>query len=265
MSRELTIEEVRAIQISILRKVHDYCEDKGLRYSLSGGSLLGAIRHQGFIPWDDDIDIMLPRPDYDLFIKGFGKVRETLTLQNFYNDEGYYLMFSKIYDNRTVYIQNGYRGGVFIDVFPIDGLPALQEYKKYLQDLKYIKDQIWRATKTYKFSNNKPISFIKYCLRQFVYRFPNKAKLIKEYESFYQHYNFETSDYSGVALGSYGLKEILPSSVFKEYTLLPFEGYYFSCIKQYNTYLKSLYGDYMKLPPKEQRVPHHIEHIFWKE
>lgn len=263
MRKELTPAEVKEIQLDILRKIHRFCISRGLRYSLGGGTLLGAVRHKGYIPWDDDVDIMLPRPDYIILINEFHD--ECLTVQNLHTDNHYYLLLTKIYDNRTAYMQNGYMGGVFIDVFPIDGLPEESEAKEYLKKQNAIKEQIWRATKTYQFSENRFLNFIKYVLRQVVYGFPNRNKLIQEYEALYSQYDFDTSPFAGAITGPYGMKEFMGASVFKEYISLPFEGHDFYCIKEYDAYLTKHYGDYMQLPPKEQQVPHHIEHIYWKK
>ena len=102
MKKTIIMEELRAIQLDILDKIHAFCTERGIRYSLGGGTLLGAVRHKGYIPWDDDIDIMLPRPDYDRFLKEFeGKYAE-LNLQYYGNDITCCIPFAKVYDNRTV-------------------------------------------------------------------------------------------------------------------------------------------------------------------
>lgn len=263
MGIELSQEEAKEIQLGILKKVHDFCVRHGMRYSLGGGTLLGAVRHKGYIPWDDDIDIMLPRPDYERLIREFHD--DNLVVQDLYTDKHYYLLLSKIYDKRTTFTQNGYRGGVFIDVFPIDGLPEESKAIEFLNKQNKIKKQIWRATKTYQFGDNKLLGVIKYVLRQVVYCFPNRKKLIQEYEALYSQYDFDTSAFAGAITGPYGMKEFMDASVFKEYISLPFEKYDFHCIKAYDAYLTKHYGDYMQLPPKEQQVPHHIEHIYWKK
>ena len=262
MKKELTIEEVKSIQLEILKKVHSFCDSNGLRYSLAGGTLLGAIRHKGFIPWDDDIDIIMPRPDYERLINQFHD--ENLVVQNIQTDKHYYLLLSKIYDNRTTFVQNGYHGGAFIDIFPVDGLPDEDKTREYLKKQNKIKDMLWRTTKTYQFSDNKFLNLIKYVLRQVVYGFPNRNKLIQEYEALYNQYDFDTSAFAGAITGPYGMKEFMDASVFKDYIILPFENFSFKCIKAYDAYLTKHYGDYMQLPPQEQQVPHHIEHIYWK-
>ena len=126
--KEMTHKEVKQLQLDILSSVHDFCDSNGLRYSLAGGTLLGAVRHKGFIPWDDDIDILMPRPDYELFIQKYQK--EHHVVQNYITDKGYFFLFTKIYDDRTTIIEDRTKTGVCIDVFPVDGLPNKENSEK---------------------------------------------------------------------------------------------------------------------------------------
>lgn len=87
--KPITTHELRKIQIEILKSIHNYCQENNLRYSLAYGTLLGAVRHKGFIPWDDDIDIMMPRPDYEQFLKGYRGYNEFYQVQDYCTDHSY--------------------------------------------------------------------------------------------------------------------------------------------------------------------------------
>ena len=258
--RPITLEEMRAIQLDILDNVHAFCMERGLRYSLGGGTLLGAVRHKGYIPWDDDIDIMMPRPDYERFISEFPGYNERLSLQNYRNDPHCYLMFTKVYDNRTELEESGMlRNGVAIDVFAVDGLPSEDELRNYLGELNRIYHDIICMTRIYKFTLWQSLKLlVKKLIRT------SRADNIINLEKLLSSYDFETSDYAGAITGIYGEKEHMPASSFKTYIYLPFEGREYMAIADYDSYLTKHYGDYMQLPPEEKRHSTHSFKIRWK-
>ena len=137
------LDEMKCIQLDIMRKIHSYCKANDIRYYLSHGTLIGAIRHHGFIPWDDDIDIFMPRPDYERFCKEFPVSRydNVLQIANSHTSPYYGRPMSKVYDTRTVLIEPNYLGddsiGVNIDIWPLDGMP--DDEKKRLIHLRKIK------------------------------------------------------------------------------------------------------------------------------
>ncbi len=137
--KEIEIEELKRLQVDMLKCIDDFCVSNGIKYSLSSGTLIGAVRHQGYIPWDDDIDIMMLRDDYDRFVQMFNGSYSHLSLLAPELDWGYYAPYANVFDNRTLLQEgnNGHRGmqlGVKIDIFPIDFV-AVDEftYKKDLQ------------------------------------------------------------------------------------------------------------------------------------
>lgn len=261
--REVTLEEMRTIQLDILDKIHDYCEKNNLRYSLSGGTLLGAVRHQGYIPWDDDIDIMMPRPDYEKFFANFNGAYKDLTAQYYKNDKTISYVFGKVYNNKTELIEDNLdRTGVFVDVFPIDGMPdtiedTLSFRKKTLLFLEALK----KTVQYFKFRKG-PLLKLKYYIKILYY--PPRQKTILEYDKLLRTIPFDEKEYAGVIYGQYGIKERLKCEVFKSYIDLPFEGKKRKCIKHYDEYLSSLYGNYMELPPESERVRHHLHKSYWK-
>ncbi len=117
------IQELRQIQMGILDEVHQFCEANGLRYFLSSGTLIGAVRHKGYIPWDDDIDIYMPRQDYEQFLQTYSDTKGTYRAINPATEPHYYYTFAKVVDQRTRMVEKeteGYEIGVYMDIFPVD-------------------------------------------------------------------------------------------------------------------------------------------------
>lgn len=264
MRKNILVEDMRNIQLEMLKSIHQFCEKNNIRYSMCGGTLLGAVRHQGYIPWDDDIDIMMPRPDYERFINSFNE--EHFKVQSYMNDDAYWYPFAKVYDDRTLLIESHIKSGVYIDIFPIDGMPDRETTIMMMEKRKSLQYRdIYYATKIYKFKKGNPLKnrLVYYLRRPFV---PNREKSIQKLEELVQNYPFDTSEFAGSLAGSdtYGIKERMPKSVFTEYIELPFENLSFKCIADYDTYLSHLYGDYMTLPPVEKRISHHKYEAYWK-
>lgn len=261
--KELTLEEIREIQLNILTSIHNICEKYGIRYSLGGGTLLGAVRHQGYIPWDDDIDIMMPRPDYERFLELYSEEGEYV-VQDCHNDETYFYPFAKVYDQRTFLQELVVRSGVYVDVFPIDGLPVKEKTEEYYKKLiNIVYKEIYYSSKTYKIRDgNRYILYAKYLLKRILS--PKRRIALQHLDNLVHSYEFDESEYAGSICGRYGVKEHMPLDVFQHYIKLSFEGHYYNAIENYDSYLKAHYGDYMQLPPIEKRVSNHINKVYWK-
>lgn len=262
--KEMTLQEIQDLQLEMMQKVHEFCVSKNIRYSLGGGTLLGAIRHKGYIPWDDDIDIMMPRPDYERFIQEFQGVDPDLTVQNYYTDISFHREWTRVCNNKTLLVYKFAVGGVFVEVFPIDGLPDEMKTQGYLKDLSELRGKFWRTTKKRReaIQENFYISRIKYYIRKII--FPSRKTIISQLEHLFHSYPFESSKYAGAITGIYGIKEHMDADVFKKYILVPFENHQFYAIADYDAYLKKHYGDYMQLPPKEQQKSEHGFKVYWK-
>lgn len=258
--RKITLPEVRQIQLSIMDDIHNYCVTNNIRYSLSGGSLLGGIRHKGFIPWDDDIDIMMPRPDYDKFLKSYsanGKYR----IDDHSLNEDYICAFAKVYDPNTFtvgpnIIDDRY---VFVDVFPIDGMPEKEDLDKYIDRIQYLVDRLRKRGKYYRYAKSylKKIEF--YC--KYLIKTINMPSLNELFGSLNQElakYDFNGASFAGVSIGQYGKREWMDRKIFEDFELLKFEDREYFGLKEYDVYLSNLYGDYLKLPPEDKRVPAHF-------
>lgn len=261
MKKTITMEELRAIQLDILDKIHAFCTERGIRYSLGGGTLLGAVRHKGYIPWDDDIDIMLPRPDYERFLKEFDGKYAELNLQHYGNDNTCCIPFAKVYDNRTVLIEKLQKSGIYIDVFPIDGLPEESKIKDYLYIYNNQLHKIYFMTPFYIITGSLK-DRIKYYVKKLIY--PTRDKYITGFYNFLKSYSFENSVNAGAICGIYAEKELMPRETFESYITVEFEGRQYMAIKDYDAYLTKHYGDYMQLPSKEKQVSHHVFTAYWK-
>ena len=130
--RQISADELKEIQLNLLNNIDHFCKSNGIQYFLAYGTLIGAIRHDGFIPWDDDIDIAMPRPDYDRFIKKFNAYSKDYQVEDYSITDNYPTPFAKVIDTRTemrMTLYNQRSSGVYIDVFPIDGIGNANQIK----------------------------------------------------------------------------------------------------------------------------------------
>ena len=259
--KEIHLEELKTIQLDLLQKTADFCENNGLRYFLCGGTLIGAIRHKGYIPWDDDIDIAMPRPDYDRFVKIFNKPENYYQVANLDVSPNYTNAFAKVYDNRTVLKELYYSGetGVNIDVFPTDGVKEVSQIRKIMLLHKLLNT---KEANYYKRSLSKMLinTFGKLLLLPFSAR-----RIARWIDNEARKYSFGSLPTAGVISNPIGLGEMVDKSVFDSDIYQEFEGRKYRIPVGYDTWLRSIYGDYMQLPPEEDRVTHHTFEAWWKE
>lgn len=258
--KEISLNELKKIELEILIFIDEVCRENNLCYSLCGGTLLGAVRHRGFIPWDDDIDIMMPRPDYDRFVEILKRTENKYKVLA-PGQEGYYYNFSKVVDCETILnefmCQPIDNMGVFVDVFPLEGMPSDNTVReKHFDKLHRLRKRI------NSFSMLKPRirkNLIAYVRNLCVYQKNKKADLLtlqKEYEKLAKQYSYYESEYACLTGGD-GQKEVFSKFILVGREGRIFEEREFYAIREYDLYLKQLYGDYMTLPPKEKRVTHH--------
>lgn len=255
---------VRSIQLDILSDINSFCLANNIRYCLAYGTAIGAIRHNGFIPWDDDIDIMMLRPDYDAFIKTYNSAEnEVIDLAK---SSLCVEMFAKVCRKGTRIIDTYGRAlwGINVDIFPIDGLPndnALSFYERMCTANSHI-PIVCPFYKTV--SHKKMLWFTKYLLKRSRYfYYPSTLKIKSSITDSLRSVQIQDNGLAGAFFGDAGYKEFMPSSVFKESILVSFEGGLYPIPKDYHTYLTSLYGDYMTLPPEDQRMPHHLYQYYY--
>ena len=271
---KLSPKEIKKIELDILKYFHNFCEENNLTYFLAYGTLLGAVRHKGFIPWDDDIDIFMPRNDYEKFFKKFYKKNKNKNIEiiSIYNNQKFYVPIIKLINKNTFLDEkcNKYQFpiGIWIDIFPLDNMSSdlekslsLHRTVRFYNFFRYHK--IWN----FKFlKNEKIIENIKICthkLIQVLIYFVSLKYLILKIDDISKKYKKEdNSKYIGY-VASYDNSFLLERDWFKERVLLDFEGYKFWAPKEWDKVLKNNYGDYMKIPPENKRKGHLIE-AYWK-
>ncbi len=266
--KEIKLEELKSIQLDILSKLHEFCQSRNLTYFLAGGTLIGAVRHKGYIPWDDDIDVLMPRKDYDKLTEIFNKENKDFKIFTSFNNKNYNLPFAKLCNVNTVLQE---KSGVYnkkdfyinIDIFPYDFLPEDKDVRlKLFKKINFYRNALdvknIKISKTRSFKRNFLLVLLKICVC-----FYNKHYLAQKIEKLISYQKEETSE-CACLVGVYKEKEIMKKEVFKEVVPAKFENYEFYIPKDYNSYLSSLYGDYLKLPPKEKQVSHHVFKAYWR-
>ncbi len=253
--KKLTLEECKAISLEILLDIADYCERHGLRYFLSVGTLLGAVRHKGFIPWDDDIDIMMPRPDYQRLLNEYDGKYKLL------KPETGFLYYSKAYDPSTVKYEadTDYRKykplGVDIDIFPLDGIVNDKKIIDKLYKKDCILEMLLRLSNQPIFLRKNPLKAI----NRIIPRFIGSRNLVKMIEKNAMTYGYDDSDYViRMRWSPNGFTGALPKEVF-DTAYGEFEGHTFRIPKGYDEFLTAFFGDYMTIPKEEDRVTHAFE------
>lgn len=255
---EDTISKVKQIELDILLAFDKVCKKHNLTYFLFAGTLLGAVRHKGFIPWDDDIDVCMPRNDYNKFMEiGQKELPSDLFIQNHRTDKQYTLAFSKIRKINTSFVEYNSQlkhmnHGIFIDIFPMDGYPSDPKLrKKYVFKQKLLKNVCYRS-----YLGNSLKSKIKAIPVWFLTGFKSANKFIDSYEKYVHKNEFGKTDLCMI-FDLIACDKAYSTKSFESIVLLPFEGQQLPSPKDYHLYLKEEFGDYMKLPPEEARVSGH--------
>lgn len=242
----------------IMNEIHTICVDHNINYTLLGGSLIGAIRHKGFIPWDDDLDIGMTYSDYKRFLEVISTNKhEWLEFALAGKTENYYNPFVKAYDSRTTFIENALDDpkGVFVDIFPI----VYSGNSRFISKIEFYKHRLLLAPlvrKSYKYDDKNPIKekILTWIGKTFTVDF-FMNRINRQYEKLAKQPTKYSSDMDGNTHG------IVVSSYFTEYVDYEFEQYKFRGIKNADAYLRDDFGDYMQLPPVEKQIPHHFEYI----
>ncbi len=270
MEKKLSRIECREIQMEILDQLKDICNSNNIKYYLAYGSLLGAVRHNGYIPWDDDIDICLFRNDYnkliDLINQGLYKESNPWLEIIDNKTENYYYTFAKVIDNRTVAKMgdNITQHGIWVDIFPIDNLPdKINERNIFIRYCYFLRSIILSMTTDFSGIKKGKKRYIKRVLN-IIANVIGKEKICNHYVRICRYYEKNDSKYVGVLFSPYSVKDCFLKEkmiVTKEYK---FEGRCYTGFAEYDYYLSGLYGNYMKLPPEEKQKTHSI-HAFWKE
>ena len=263
--RKIEIDEMRQRLLSMAEYLQNICKENGLKMFLSGGTLLGAVRHKGFIPWDDDIDVHMPRPDYNRLIKIF-KEKENIgkykLLSHELNDK-YVYTFAKLVDDDTLLIEDDiYSGvdmGLYLDIFPIDGLgddiataeKQMKKMNKYLVMNYALLVKPWRKKCT--FFKNFAIELMRCAVKIY-----GINRLHKKIRKLAKSLPYEQCEYVGEYIDQVGSNRIVRrSEVYGDSVDMQFEGLKLPAPVGWDKYLTQFYGDYMQLPPEKKRVATH--------
>jgi len=248
--------------LKILESFDAFALEHKLTYYMSGGTLLGAVRHNGFIPWDDDVDLMMPRKDYEQLIKEFRNDQYQLSCCE--NDSDYSTPFVRIWDTKTTLRWNvidDKQIGAFIDIFPIDGFPKNEMITKlHLYSIK------WQRVKLHSSIRRKYLvkekyqgvkSILKLLIRKSGNYYANRLNIVSK------RYKYDDCLYVGVKTTSVHLfKEKNSKEIFKETIYFPFEHLKLPAPSGYDAYLRHLYGEYMVLPSEDQRYSEHNFEVY---
>lgn len=271
---ELTIKEIHKATIDNLKKIIEICDKIHVNYFLAYGSLIGAIRHKGFIPWDDDCDLVMLRPDYEKFMSYCIQHEKELypykllcreNTKNYpyniarFND----MRYKAIYDN----VQQ-YESGLFVDIYPLDGIDNLDKESIEALDKKrdyLIKMILWAIDDHYEPSTHNKWyrSVIKYFIRLYA-KLRGAGYFLDKMENMKNLYSFEKSEY--VAEMTWDVQTVIyEKRWFSDYITVKFENIDVKIPKEYDAFLKVHYGDYMQLPKIEDRVPSHGYKLYLRE
>lgn len=265
--RKMNIHEIQKVSLEILKDVHEFCISNHINYTLFGGTLIGAIRHNGFIPWDDDVDIAMPRPDYERFIREYkSKKGYKLKARQICSCD---LAFARVCEMHQTFVDSDLlpwtdeKTGIWIDVFPLDGAEDDIEYvkKKSLLVTNYWKKSLsYRSAKVSIKNVKSPTQFMK----QLVKKVFCSHDVISTWIDLCKETDYNTANYySNYSVGLYGIKEYCEKRVLDNFVLHKFENLDFYIMAGYDLSLKSKYGDYMKLPPKEKQVSNHENNLYY--
>lgn len=268
--KEISVPESKEIMKNVLCDVAKFCDKNNIVYYLAYGTLIGAIRHNGFIPWDDDIDIMMPRPDYERFVDLYHK-EGRYGISSPLVDKGCFLFYSKVYDQCTVKYEKriDYNRfppiGIDIDVFPLDGMPSdialgVRESKKN----SFLCELLYRSIIGHSKPNTVKGKLSTIILNPICRAF-GKDFFIKKILKNAKKHQWDESEYVHVVFPeNNSSNERYNKQLFENRIRVLFEGEEFWAPEGYDTILKNFYGDYMQLPPEEKRITHHSNKVFWK-
>lgn len=254
---DAVLRRLQLTQLDILDEIVRICERHDIRYYLVGGTLLGAVRHKGFIPWDDDLDIAMPREDYIKFCELCKTELDSgYFLHNIDSDEQYWLIFGKIRKKGTKIGEEGLKQlnthkGIYVDIFPFDDAP---EEKRYIRTM-----IIKTLTNAICFQRGvvmpytKKQRFIGAVLRVFSVRFLTKVQMKLMQHNANKGYSY----YINYGSGYDPVKQTIPKDKYEPYKLAEFEGKQYRIPNDADYVLKRIYNDYMQLPPVEKRVLRH--------
>lgn len=260
--KEISAERLKELQLNILDAVMKFCADNGIKCWLNGGTLLGAVRHKGYIPWDDDIDLGMLRPDYEKFMASFNSEGGRYRFVSAENDAQCFECFGKVLDTSTILYEpdeNGERLSVYVDIFVMDNAPidVRRQAKMFrTRDILFVcnlarKLPVFLKPTKGGLLRRFAVTIFRASLRVFPRFFFVKA-LVRNAKKFSRIDSGLVGDFTGLR------NAVCRREILENMTLLEFEGKKYPAPSGYDEWLRRLYGDYMKLPPESARVSTHF-------
>lgn len=271
------IRKIQLAELNIMKQVLPIIEKYHLRYFMLGGTLLGAVRHQGFIPWDDDMDIGMPRPDYEFFLQvAERELQSPYQIHTLHNHNGEYAYYYARIEDCTIKVKRSLTARdvvipIWLDVFPLDGVPegekAFQKWKRKCERYRFLFaasqfEYSFNVDKTKRKRNQAFVILTKKAIvKTQVYHLINTEWAWKCLDKALKTSDYETSERIINYCGAWKYKEMFPKSVYGKGKLYQFEDLMLMGPEDYDTVLKQMYGDYMTPPPENERNHHSIEYV----
>ena len=282
---EIDLKTIKDLSLSMIKDIAAFCDEHSLRYYLAYGTMLGAVRHHGFIPWDDDVDLMMPRPDYEKFVSLYNQSNARYQVYSIDTTEEYTYTMAKVFDTHTMMVDKTLwkpfpMAGVFVDIFPMDGLPeGEQEQAKHFDKQQWLNLLFRGSAMKFTFSNRYADSksqfatlkvyvrtLLKFGAITLMHALPT-TKLIHKINDSAKKYDYETSKFVSIVVDcdSENKREVYPKELFDKRVKYPFEDTEVYGVEDYDFYLTHLYNEYMVAPPADRCVPHHNYNVYWRE
>lgn len=270
--KELTLQEIQKGELEVLKKIKVICDEIGIDYFLFCGTLIGAIRHKGFIPWDDDIDVGMMREDYEKFVSYCKSHSEDLLpfqLYHYSTNKKYIYPIARFVDTRYIVDYEGYRDydlGLFVDLYPLDGCGnSLEERNVIFHKVRdYIIPLISLGARKKVLFNHGLINYISKSILRSVALIIGQNRLLRIIDSRAKRHCPKASKFSMCIIWDSFSIDYFPTEYFQDFLEVPFEDGLFKIPSKYDKMLRSWYGDYMKLPPVEKRFGHHFYKAYQK-
>lgn len=269
--KKIDIEDLRSIQLGILKHFDNYCKENEIHYFLSNGTALGAVKYGGFIPWDDDIDVCVPRADYTKLIAKYplNNYDSRYHLYACETNDNYLFPFAKMSDETTVIkennVDNGVKLGVNIDIFPLDGFGNSEEEAKCIfKRMEKLRHRLHWA-KMCDFRSTNPLKNLAKRIISARYKFVGARKYCLQISDYAQSLPYLSEYIGDCTWGFYGVGEAHRCEIFADSVKVTFEGEKYPVPIGYDQYLRGLYGDYKVDPPLEKQVTHHNFYAYYKE